>query len=194
MIMENQTASMPTPDTTNPETNSITADQADRLVKLKSLLDNGVITQEEFDDKKKQILNELKQTTSRQTVKPLLVLAGVAAVILISIAIFIISNAINKAHLKEALVKEWYAIADPLILVLDIDENYIEYRSEGAYIGSNTIGYFKWKPAGKNKIKVDRFGEYETFTVSFSDDGEVLAISPDITATDEIKFWVHLDS
>jgi len=30
--------------------------QIDRLTKLKSLLDNGVITQEEFDQKKKQIL------------------------------------------------------------------------------------------------------------------------------------------
>jgi len=43
-------------DTTNSESQASTVSSADELLKFKSLLDSGVITQEEFDAKKKQIL------------------------------------------------------------------------------------------------------------------------------------------
>ncbi|MBR3928642.1 MAG: SHOCT domain-containing protein [Clostridia bacterium] len=43
-------------DRTNKSSNVATVSSADELKKFKDLLDSGVITQEEFDTKKKQLL------------------------------------------------------------------------------------------------------------------------------------------
>ena len=43
--------------TKNENTNSINDDQIETIKKLKDLLDSGVLSQEEFDTKKKEILN-----------------------------------------------------------------------------------------------------------------------------------------
>lgn len=44
------------PEPTKPQQSGITPDITKQLTDLKGLLDNGILTQEEFDAKKKQIL------------------------------------------------------------------------------------------------------------------------------------------
>lgn len=44
-------------DINNTESNNLTFSAADEILKFKSLLDQGIITKEEFDEKKKQLLN-----------------------------------------------------------------------------------------------------------------------------------------
>lgn len=119
----------------------------------------------------------------------------VIAVVVCIVVIFFIVNTMNKATLKQELVKEWYDTDGSIIKVLDIDDDKIEYRIETGYLWMDTsLGTYDWKPAGKNKIKIQRFNDsYETFTIEFDDDKTSFMIRPAITSVDDNERWYHLD-
>lgn len=119
---------------------------------------------------------------------------GIAAVIGV-IAIFFIVNAVNKANLKKALVKEWYDTEGSILKVLDIEDGKMEYRLETGYSWMDTsLATYDWKPAGKNKIKIKMFGDkYKTYTIEFNDDKDSFKISPAITSVDDYERWYHID-
>lgn len=137
---------------------------------------------------------EVSEQTKTHKKIPKGVLVGIAAIVCVIVIVFIV-NGINQANLKKALVKEWYDVDGSIIKVLDIDEDEMEYRLETGYRWMDTsLGTYDWKPVSGNEIKIKRFGDkYETFTVEFNDDKDVLKISPAITSTDSSETWYHLD-
>lgn len=133
-------------------------------------------------------------TTSQQK-KSSKKVVGIVGACLCIVAVFLVVNGIGKANLKKALVKEWYALEDSIIKVLDIEDDKIEYRLETGYSWLDTsLGSYDWKVISGNKIKVNRFGdEYETYTIELNDDRNVLTISPAFTSTDDSETWYYID-
>lgn len=118
----------------------------------------------------------------------------IIAVVCIVIAVFAV-NEVTKANLKKTLIKEWYDVNDSIIKVLDVGEDNMEYRLETGYSWMDTsLGNYEWKPISGNKIKIKRFNDkYETYTIEFNDDKDVLTISPAITSADSSETWYHID-
>ena len=75
---------------------------------------------------------EISQKPPLSKKLPKQVYIGIAAVVGIVVILFIV-NAVNKANLKKALVKEWYDTEDSIIKVLDIEDGKMEYRLETGY-------------------------------------------------------------
>ena len=118
---------------------------------------------------------------------------GVVGVACIIAAIFII-NFIGMQNLKKTLVREWCAAEDSIIKVLDIKDDKMEYRLETGHSWMDTsLGIFDWKPISRNKIKIKRFSEYETFTIEFNDNKDMLIISPAVTNSDDSETWYYID-
>lgn len=120
---------------------------------------------------------------------------GIVAACLCIVTVFLVVNGIGKANLKKALVKEWYALEDSIIKVLDIEDDEIEYRLETGYSWLDTsLGSYDWKVVSSNKIKVNRFGDkYETYTIELNDEQTVLKISPAFTSVDDSETWYYID-
>lgn len=119
---------------------------------------------------------------------------GIIAIGLCIVAIFLIVSGIGKANLKKALVKEWYALEDSIIKVLDIEDDEIEYCLETGYSWLNTtIGSYDWKVVSGSKIKIKMYGEYKTYKIELNDDKDVLTVTPAITSTDSSETWYHID-
>lgn len=119
---------------------------------------------------------------------------GIIAIMCVIVIAFV-ANYASKANLKKTLVKEWYDTDGSIVKVLDIRDDYIEYRLETGYLWLDTsLGTFEWMPAGKDKIKIKRFSdEFELFTVELSDDKNTLTISPAITSVASSETWYHVD-
>lgn len=129
----------------------------------------------------------------KKSKKPLLFLA---ALVICAAAIFVAVNYIGRANLKKALTKEWFALENSIIKVLDIGEDSMEYRLEtGISWLDTTVGTYDWMPVSHNKIKVSMYGgEYELHTIEFTtDEKDVITITPAITSTDDLELWVSLD-
>jgi len=137
---------------------------------------------------------EISQKPPLSKKLPKQVYIGIAAVIGILVILFIV-NAVNKANIKKALVKEWYDTEDSIIKVLDIEDGKMEYRLETGYSWMDmSMGTYDWKPAGKNKIKIKMYQDkYETYTIEFNDDKTSFKISPAITSVDDNEHWYHID-
>lgn len=119
---------------------------------------------------------------------------GIVAVVCV-VVLFLIVNAVNRASLKKTLTKEWYDTDGTIIKVLDIDDDEMEYRLETGYSWMDmSVDTYKWKPVGRNKIKINIYKDsYETFTIEFNDDKTSFKISPAITSTDDSERWYHID-
>lgn len=137
---------------------------------------------------------ETTPKTSFSKKLPKKVYIGIAALIGL-IVVFFIGNEVNKANLKKQLVKEWYDTDGSIIKVLDIEDGKMEYRLETGYSWMDmSVDTYDWKPAGKNKIKIQRYkDEYETFTIEFNDEKTLFKISPAITSVDEYEYWYNID-
>jgi RNA polymerase subunit RPABC4/transcription elongation factor Spt4 len=100
----------------------------------------------------------------------------------------------QKVQLKKDLMREWKALDGSIILVLDIDEDKIEYRAETGYSWMDTtFSKYDWKVKNRNTIEIKRFGdEYEEFTVEFSDDKKSITITPAITSVDSLEVWYDI--
>ena len=120
---------------------------------------------------------------------------GIVAACLCIVAVFLVVNGIGKANLKKALVKEWYALDDPIIKVLDIENDEIEYRLETGYSWLDTsLGSYDWKVISSNKIKVNRFrDEYEIYTIELNSEQNILTIYPAFTSTNDSETWYYID-
>ena len=145
------------------------------------------------------VYSSQKETENPVQAKPIkkipkMVWLGIVAVVCIVSIIFIVIG-ISKDNLKKALVKEWYDVDGSIIKVLDIDEHKIEYRLETGYSWLDTsLGTYDWEPVNGNTIKIKRFGsDYETYTIEFNDDKDVLKISPAITSVASSETWYHID-
>ncbi len=116
------------------------------------------------------------------------------SIIIIAIVVFLVVIMVQRNNLKDSLIKEWYSTSNSLILVLDISNDEIEYRSESYLIGNYTFDTFDWKVIDGNTIKVNRFGdEYTNFDIEISEDGKGLTITPALTSSDPYEKWVIID-
>lgn len=129
-------------------------------------------------------INKKKSTT---------VIKIVVAVVVLVFAVAFISNNIAKANLKKALVKEWKKTDGTIILVLDIQDEKIDYRFETGYAWMDiTAATFEWKPVSGNKIKIKIAGEYKIYKVKFNRSKDVLYIYPAVTSVGEQEVWYYV--
>lgn len=125
---------------------------------------------------------------------PKLAQIGIAAII-VCFVIFCGVAEMEKANLKKELSGEWKYVYKEIIKVLDFSDGQVEYRLETGYSWlDKTLAQGKYKVVGKNKIKMNITGDkYETYTVQFNDDKDVLTVTPAVTNTDEEEVWYSLD-
>ena len=102
---------------------------------------------------------------------------------------------ISKANLKKDLVRDWKALDESIIKVLDISDDTIDYRLETGYAWMDTsVAKYDWKPVSGNQIEITRFGDHkEIFTIEFNKDKTALTISPAITSSDKKETWYYID-
>lgn len=126
---------------------------------------------------------------------PKLAQIGIAAIV-VCLVIFCGVTEMEKANLKKELSGEWkYVYEEKIIKVLDFSDGQVEYRLETGYSWlDTTVTQGNYKVVGKNKIKMNITGDkYETYTIQFNDDKDVLTVTPAITNSDQEEVWYSLD-
>lgn len=115
---------------------------------------------------------------------------AVCAVLVILIAVYSVSI----ASLKKNFAKDWYALDDSIIKVLDISGDEIEYRLETGYEWLNmTAAVFDWKPAFGNKVKIRLGDTQRTYRVQFNKDKDVMTLYPALTEASAFETWYHIE-
>ncbi len=120
-------------------------------------------------------------------------LAAAAAVVILAAALGY--NEVQKKQLKEDLQKEWMALADSIIKVLEFSDDRVEYRLETGYAWLDmTVDTFDYKVVTGSKIKIKQNGlKYTTYTIEFSKDKSRMTITPAVTTVDSSEVWYNLD-
>lgn len=137
---------------------------------------------------------EIKQ--KKKIPKRLIMILSISlSIIIIAVISFIVVLEISKANLKKDLVRDWKALDESIIKVLDISDDTIDYRLETGYAWMDTsVAKYDWKPVSGNQIEITRFGDHkEVFTVEFNKDKTTLTISPAITSSDKKETWYYID-
>ncbi len=118
------------------------------------------------------------------------IIAGVIILAIIGLSV----NGFQKSALRKELLRGWLDTENSIIKVLDFSEDKVEYRLETGYSWMDTtVAKYDYKIISGNKIKIKRFGKYETFTIEFNDEKSMLTISPAITSTEKDEKWFNLD-
>lgn len=118
----------------------------------------------------------------------------VGVVICMALLLSIAATIGNTYRMKKVLVREWYALDDSIIKVLDIRDEEIEYRLEtGISWLDTTVATFDWKPGFGNKIKVKLVGDYSTYRIKLNNEGTILTVYPAITSPDSYETWYYID-
>lgn len=122
---------------------------------------------------------------------------GVIGVVAVVLILFIV-NAVQASNLKKELKRDWYKVAGEggtyILCVLDFSDDEIEYRLETGYKWMDTtVATYKYKVISKNKIKVLRYGEWETIIVDLHEDKTMMVVSPALTSVDNVEIWMNLD-
>lgn len=77
------------------------------------------------------------------------------SIIIIAVISFIVVLEISKANLRKDLVRDWKALDESIIKVLDISDNKIDYRLETGYTWMDTsVAKYNWKPVSGNQIEI----------------------------------------
>lgn len=136
--------------------------------------------------------NSVKANGLSKVPKSVKIAIGVVALLAI---VFFVVNEMGKASLKKELLRDWMDIDDGIIKVLDFSDNKVEYRLETGYSWMDmTVGKYDYKVVSKNKIKINMFGDkYETYTIEFNDDKNMITVTPAITSVDSKENWFNLD-
>lgn len=96
------------------------------------------------------------------------------------------------------MTREWQRVEGEngtyIICVLDFSEDEIEYRLETGYSWlDTTVDTYDYKVVSGNIIKVNIYGdEWETVTVEFSGDKDMITVSPALTSVDDEEVWFDL--
>ncbi len=138
------------------------------------------------------VANPTSINVQNKTKKNKKTIFSIVLVVAIICGIFVAYNEIGKANLKKNLKKEWSRIESYITLVLDFDDDEIDYNFESgiAWLDS-TIATYDYKVISSNKIKVKHKGyNYETtVTIEFNDDKTMMTMTPAITSTDSSENW-----
>ena len=129
---------------------------------------------------------------NRQRSRKTASIVGIAICIALLLSIAVTIG--NTYRIKKVLVREWYALDDSIIKVLDIRDEEMEYRLETGISWLNTtVATFDWKPGFGNEIKIKLVGEYSTYRIKLNDEGNVLIVYPAITSPDSYETWYYID-
>lgn len=110
------------------------------------------------------------------------------------LAILIAVYSVSVVNLKRNFAKDWYALDDSIIKVLDISGDEIEYRLETGYEWLNmTAAVFDWKPAFGNKVKIRLGDTQRTYRVQFNKDKDVMTLYPALTEASAFEIWYHIE-
>lgn len=117
-------------------------------------------------------------------------------VIIIVLAAFLVMHFVQegqKTALREQFMGEWKRADGSIILVLDIDEDTITYRTESMYAYLNTtIAIMDYKPISGDTIKIDGLSEYKIeFIESDKTSAKGMVTTPSFIDTDREKIWVR---
>jgi len=140
----------------------------------------GVNNSQNFGEKKKN--------------KTGIVLAAVIGILMI----FFIINFMQVSNLKKELLRDWSRVDGDngayIICILDFSDDEIKYRLETGYAWMDTtLATYDYKVISGNKIKVLRYGDWETFSVEFNEDKTMMTVKPALTSIDGIEHWFNLD-
>ena len=154
----------------------------------------GANLKEEVSDQAVVYVSQKNEATANKWRKFPKKAVGIGAACLCAVAVLLAVGSMGKASLKKALVKEWCALEDSIVKVLDIEDDEIEYRLETNFAWLDTsLGTFDWEVVSRNEIKVNRSGEkYDTFMVELNDDQTVLKITPALTSVDDSETWYYI--
>lgn len=118
-------------------------------------------------------------------------LFALAAIALVAIGL-IVTTEVGKNDLKNKLVGTWYASDDSIIRILDIKSDTMTYELQGSYAFiHSTLGTWRWRPASKDTIEIDRSGSGWTTLKITSIDEYGFVVSPGLTSTDDMEVWVN---
>lgn len=122
---------------------------------------------------------------------------SIAAVVILLIAYFIVSNEIGKANLKKELLRDWEAPESSVMRVLDFSDDKIEYSVETGISWLNTtIAKMDYKVTSRKTIKVDMIGngKYTTHTISFNANKTKMVVKPALTSVESEEEWYNFDN
>ncbi len=119
---------------------------------------------------------------------------AIASVVILG-AVFLGVNETGKASLKKELLRDWVYTDGSILKVLDFSDDEVEYRLETGYSWMDTtLGTYDYKIVSRNKIKIKMYGDkYNTYTIEFNDDRNMITVTPAITSTDSEENWFNFD-
>lgn len=123
---------------------------------------------------------------------------GAALAVVAVIVIMCIYNSVQISNLKKQLLRDWERVESTgstyYTLGLDFSGNEIDYTFDSSYSWlDSTIATYEYKVISGDKIKVKRYGSWDTFKVEFNEDKEMMIITPAVTSTDDEEYWYNFD-
>ena len=106
---------------------------------------------------------------------------------------------VGKTQLHKELKRDWsdYKRKGDTVMeiILDFSEDEIVYKLETDYSWlDTTVATYKYKVISGSKIKVLRYGdEWETFTIKFNDDKNIMTVTPALTGTEKRENWYNFN-
>lgn len=122
-------------------------------------------------------------------------LSKTAKIVIVIIVILIIGQLVSMVVLAKNLVKTWYQSSDSVLQVMDIESGKMTYSLETGYVWMDmTLDTWRWYPISYNKIRVELLdGKWNTHTIEFNKDKNIMVVSPALTSIDDSETWVHID-
>ena len=122
---------------------------------------------------------------------------GVAAIAAVLIILFAV-NTIQASNLKKELQRGWSRVEGDngayIECILDFSDDEITYRLETGYRWMDmTVATYDYKVVSGNKIKVLRYGEWDTIKVEFNKDKTMMTVTPALTSVDREEYWFHVN-
>lgn len=122
--------------------------------------------------------------------KILILVAVVTIVVVLVLAIYLWQI----TTLKKTIAKEWYALNDSIVKVLEFDDDKVEYRLETGYRWLDTTLFKEsYKVNSGTSISIQRFSDkWSTYTVQFNEEKTIMTVTPAITSTDASEQWYDI--
>lgn len=125
--------------------------------------------------------------------RPALVAAFAFAVMLV---VLYMNYGLGREQLKKDLKGTWCAYDDPIVKVLEIDEDTISYRLETGYTALNrTLETWDWRPTSANTLECNLVNDVWTkYELEFIDNKSGFSISPALSGGESPEIWTRLSS
>lgn len=124
---------------------------------------------------------------------------GIAVAVIAAVLITVFAvNAIQASNLKKQLQRGWSRVEGDdgvyIECILDFSDDEITYRLEPGYRWMDmTVATYDYKVISGNKIKVLRYGDWETVKVEFNKDKTMMTVTPALTSADREECWFRVD-